>query len=518
MEVNERMIPGFVLGLILLCLGAWGVYAWWWSVTEFLRGALPLGLIFFGILSLSSGLSRIPLQDGSTSFLPQKRPLHLTEYFLKEDWWAVWLGIGLVVVDLMSFTGTDSLFKGLAVSPGHMDWHDPREIIDHLTDNAHLYFQLFVIWSFLFGVSCRIMGIGFGRFLPSFAFLFALSIFVFSVSGWVHASEFNLEPPVVALILGVLLGNVVRIPERLLAACRVEYFVKVGVVLLGATFPVELVLTAGPVAIMQAGLISILACSSIYLIATRGFGLDRRLAAVMSAGGAVCGVSASIAVAAAVGAKKEHLYTSVALVVMWALTMILVLPFISHALDLPAGVAGAWIGTAEFAGAAGFAAASTYGEISGDPEAAIKSFTLMKVIGRDMWIGIWSLFWAFIAVTVWDAPGGDAKVDKTEIWKRFPKFVVGFFAASILTSLVLSGYGPQEMEETVKPALLDPISTIRNWVFIFCFLSIGLTTRFSELKTVGGAAFLSFAAGVAITVFIGYVMSVHVFGSYWANL
>ena len=68
-------------------------------------------------------------------------------------------------------------------------------------------------------------------------------------------------------------------------------------------------------------------------------------------------------------------------------------------MGLPAGVAGAWIGTSEFADAAGFAAATTYGKMVGAEDTAIRSFTLMKVIGRDLWIGIWSV--VFAARALW---------------------------------------------------------------------------------------------------------------------
>ena len=83
---------------------------------------------------------------------------------------------------------------------------------------------------------------------------------------------------------------------------------------------------------------------------------------------------------------------------------------------------------AELAFAAGFAAATTYGKMAGNEDAAIKSFTLMKVIGRDLWIGIWSLVFATIATLVWEKGQSGRKPDAREIWWRFPKFVIGFFA------------------------------------------------------------------------------------------
>ena len=277
-------------------------------------------------------------------------------------------------------------------------------------------------------------------------------------------------------------------------------------------------LTAGPVAIGQATVISLLTCLTIYALATRVFALDRRLAAVISVGGAVCGVSASMAIAASVGARKEHIYTSVTLVVVWALVMVLVLPLVSQALGLSAGVAGAWIGTSEFADAAGFAAATAYGKMVGNEDAAIKGFTLMKVIGRDLWIGIWSLVWAFIATTRWERQEIGASPGLAEIWRRFPKFVLGFFVASIIMTLFTGSYTTAELNGSLKPNLLAPIGALRGWTFIFCFLSIGLTTRFRELKSVNIKSFTAFSLGVAVNVVAGYILSVHVFGDYWSRL
>ncbi len=439
-----------------------------------------------------------------------------SELYQKEDWWAIWIGIGLMVAAILAFSSGSTVVKTLAINPGGLKWSSFDQISGHFLKNGQVYLMQFVFWLVIFGASCRVMGTRLSRFVPAFVFLYVMSVIMFVIAGWANAAKFNLEAPLVALVVGLVLANVVHLPQWMDSAFRVEYFIKLGIVLLGATFPVTLVLTAGPVAIAQATIISLTTCLIIYFLSTRLFGLDRRLAAVIGVGGAVCGVSASMAIAASVGAKKEHLYTSVTLVVGWALVMILVLPFASQALGLSAGVSGAWIGTSEFADAAGFAAASTYGKMAGNEDAAIKAFTLMKVIGRDLWIGIWSVIWALIATAVWEKQETGAKPDIREIWWRFPKFVIGFFVASLLMTIVTSGYSIADFNTTVKPNLIVPLVSLRTWAFIFCFLSIGLTTRIRELQPVGWKTFLAFSLGVACNVVLGYVMSVYVFGNYWS--
>jgi uncharacterized integral membrane protein (TIGR00698 family) len=446
------------------------------------------------------------------------RRLGWRELYLKEDWWAIWVGIGLMALAIALFNQGNPLLKTLAINPGGLKWTSVDELIGHFSSNAQTYALQFISWLVIFGVSSRVMGIKLSRFIPSFVFLYLLSIVMFSVAGWASAAKFNLEAPLVALVVGLVLANTIRMPAWMDSAFRVEYFIKVGIVLLGATFPITLVLTAGPVAILQATIISVSTCAVIYFVATRLFGLDKRLAAVIGVGGSVCGVSASMAIAASVNAKKDHLYTSVTLVVGWALVMILVLPFISQALGLSAGVAGAWVGTSEFADAAGFAAASAYGKMAGNEDAAIKAFTLMKVIGRDLWIGIWSIVWALIATVVWEKKETGTRPDAREIWWRFPKFVIGFFVASILMTMVTSGYSTADFNKVVKPNLIMPLVSLRTWAFIFCFLSIGLTTRFRELKPVGWKTFSAFTIGVLMNVILGYILSVHVFADHWSAL
>jgi len=305
---------------------------------------------------------------------------------------------------------------------------------------------------------------------------------------------------------------------------RVEYYIKIGIVLLGATLPLTLIAWAGPVAIVQAAIISIVTFGVIYFVAVR-LGLDRRLAATLGVGGAVCGVSGAIAVAGAVGAKKEHAPIAITLVVAWAIAMVFILPPASHAFGLSTGVAGAWIGTSEFADATGLAAAQFYAgyagqdpRIAGTPDDAITAFTLMKVIGRDIWIGIWAFVLAIVATTRWEKTGVAVKPDPGEIWRRFPKFILGFLIASAIITALSHQLSFGEYGKGFTSNLVAPIKDLRTWAFTFCFLSIGLTVRFRELASAGVRPFWAFTSGVVVNVVLGFVLSAMVFAYYWNHL
>src|SRR5882724_5700308 len=283
------------------------------------------------------------------------------EFLRKEDWWAVWLGLGLTVAAVLLYLQGASI-KWLAVTP--RKWSGLSETLADLRSNAPRYLALFVVWAVLLSAGARALGWRLREFLPSFAFLYVASLVIFTLGQWSQADHYNLEPPLVALLAGLLISNTNLLPRWMDAGFRVEYYVKTGIVLLGATLPFTLIIWAGPVAIFQASIVSLVTFGVIYFVGVR-LGLDRRLSATLGAGGAVCGVSAAIAIAGAVGAKKDDAPIAITVVIIWAIVMIFVLPLVCRALGLPTGVAGAWIGTSEFADAAGLAAAQTYGGYDG---------------------------------------------------------------------------------------------------------------------------------------------------------
>ena len=447
-------------------------------------------------------------------------PLRWRELWLKEDWWAIWLGLGIVVAAYGLFVGGSSI-RWLAVTP--VKWSTLSQLGAHFAASYDRYIAQFVAWLVVFAVALTALGHRARDFIPSFVVLYALSLVIFVVGQWDKANTYDLEPPLVALIVGLALSNLFGLPSWLDAGFRVEFYIKTGIVLLGATLPFTLIVWAGPAAILQASVVSVITFAAIYWVALR-LGLDKRLAATLGAGGAVCGVSAAIAIAGAVGAKKEDAPIAITTVIIWAVAMIFVLPFAAEYLHLPAGIGGAWIGTSEFADAAGFAAAQTYGNlaghgtVAGTGEQAIFAYTLIKVVGRDVWIGIWAFVLAIVATTRWERSAIGGKPQAAEIWRRFPKFVIGFLLASLLITIVTGGYSLADYNKTVVPALVGPIRDLRTWAFIFCFLSIGLTTRFRELASAGTRPFLAFSAGAIVNVIVGFILSAIVFASHWENL
>jgi uncharacterized integral membrane protein (TIGR00698 family) len=444
-----------------------------------------------------------------------KKPMGWKELYLKEDWWAIYLGLGIVIAAISFFYSGNPFLKSLSVLPPA--WTDFGKLVEHFSTNIGWYALQFIFWLIVFSISTRILGFKQSEYIPSFIFLYVLSIITFIIGEYKPLTSHGFEAPLVALLLGLFISNTIRLPKWMDSGFRVEYYIKTGIVLLGATLPFTLIIWAGPIAFLQATIISVVTCLTIYFVAHKLFGLDKRFGAVLGVGAAICGVSAAIAVGGAVKAKKEDISVTIALVTIWAIVMIFFIPYFSKFLDLEAAPVGAWVGSSEFADAAGLAAAVTYDNMKGVEDVAVRSFTLMKVIGRDIWLGIWSFAFALIACLKWEKEECGTRPKASEIWWRFPKFVLGFFVASVIITIIASGYSLQDYEKILKPELIKPIKSLRSWAFIFCFLSIGLTTRFRELASAGKKPFWAFTIGVVVNATLGFILSVLVFGSFWIS-
>lgn len=438
----------------------------------------------------------------------------MNKWYEKEDSWAIIVGLGAVVLlSLAYITGAFGAFKGLAVGFAGWSGLDVAKAFTGKTSGISNILYLYVVFAILFSIAGKFLGYKSKQFFLGFTALYVLSLIVNVLSTNQLFKDLQFEAAFIALILGLVIGNFAKLPEWLHSALRTEFYVKTGVVFMGATLPLTVILTAGPVAILQATIVAVSTFLVIYFAATKLFKLDPRFGATLGAGGSICGVSAAIAIGSSCRAKQQHVSVAISLVILFAIVMIFALPVAARFLGMGAGATGAWIGTSEFADAAGFAAAAAVGH-----EVAIQAFTLMKVVGRDIFVGIWALVAAVLSVTLWEKTAAkDAeRISIGEIWHRFPKFVLGFVAASVIVSLVIVYL--QSAGSAYSKEVLGVIKNLRGWAFTWTFLSIGLTTRFRELSSVGWKPLAAFAIGVVINVPLGYFLSNVVFVDFWNSL
>ncbi|MCR6546060.1 YeiH family protein [Dehalobacterium formicoaceticum] len=432
-----------------------------------------------------------------------------SDLWQQEDYWAVWIGLVIVLAAIL-FRNTGNSFLTLLVFIVP-DYSDPAAAISYVQNHMTALFALYLFFMILFAIAVKAMGHRISSFIAGFTVLFVMSAAIIVWGSWSLMENYGLETPLLALIVGLLIGNILKVPKGVDNVLHTGFFVKTGIVLTGATLPFTLIMMAGVTAFAQASIVTSATFLTVYWAGTRLFSLDKRFAATLAAGGSICGVSAAIAIGGAIKAEKQHVSIAISVIIIWSILMIFLLPFAINVLDVPPGPAGAWIGTSEFADAPGMVVAAAI------DEQAIKTFTLVKVIGRDMFIGIWCFIMALFSITRWDKRFDGTKPNPSDIWIRFPKFILGFFVASILIT-ILTAVSDVNSYNIISNNIISLVEELRNWTFIFAFLSIGLTSRLKDLTFEGWKPFAAIGIGVLVNIPIAYLLSVVIMGSYWAGI
>ncbi|MET8547570.1 putative sulfate exporter family transporter [Micromonospora zamorensis] len=315
-----------------------------------------------------------------------------------------------------------------------------------------------------------------------------------NVPGWAEGSAVEdvgsaVEYPVYAILLG-LLGNVAVTllgwRDRIAAAFRTEFFIKTGLVLLGASINLAVIASAAGPAIAQA----ILLISGVFLFTwwlAGKFGLDDKLRALLASAVSICGVSAAIAAAGAVRARREQLAYTASLVIIFALPSIFILPWLADVFGLSDAVAGAWIGGNIDTTAAVTAAGALAGE------EALQIASIVKVTQNALMGVVAVALTAYFTLRVERRPGA-ARPGLGELWTRFPKFVLGFIAASVIATWYLDAAGAD------GKATIAIVNDLRVWFLILAFVSIGLEVRVASLREAGWRPVAVFASATVFNL------------------
>jgi uncharacterized integral membrane protein (TIGR00698 family) len=314
------------------------------------------------------------------------------------------------------------------------------------------------------------------------------------------------EFPVYAILLG-LLGNVVLtrtgLRDRVAGGFRTEFFIKTGLVLLGASINFAVIVTAAGPAIAQALVLISVVFGFTWWLGGR-LGLDDKLRALLSSAVSICGISAAIAAAGAVQAKREQLAYTASLVVVFALPSIFLLPAAANALGLSQAVAGAWIG----GNIDTTAAVSAAGALAG--EQALQLATIVKTTQNALLGVVAVALTAYFAVRV-ERSTVSARPSAAQLWERFPKFVLGFLAASVIGTLYVAAVG----SGAAKPVIAT-VNDLRTLFLILAFVSIGLEFRVAPLREAGWRPVGVFASATVVNLLVGLGLATLLFHSFAA--
>jgi uncharacterized integral membrane protein (TIGR00698 family) len=401
-----------------------------------------------------------------------------------EDWVACWLGFALV---LLALAGLRPALPGFSWDPGSVGSLFSGEGVKAI-------FALGALLMVVAGVGVKLMGGSLKAFGIAFPAVFLLGWLAQFLAGNAALKAAGVTYVITGLLIGLFISNVLRVPHWLQPAARTEYYIKTGLVVLGSNILIGDILQAGALGIAQALLVILVIWYACFWIAQK-LRVDDEFSAMLATAVSICGVSAAIAACGAVQGDRKKLSYVTSLVLVVAIPMMLVMPWVISEFEIPAVVGGAWLGgTIDTSGAVVAA-----GEIVGD--SAMNAAVIVK-FSQNAMLGL-----AAFALSVWwTFRSGAATGEKPSaaiIWERFPKFVLGFIAASLLFSFAFSA----EFVDSTK----DLMKGLRTWWFALAFVCIGLETRFRDLVSMDEgrpaiAFLLAQAVNIAWTLLIAWLL------------
>jgi uncharacterized membrane protein YadS len=460
---------------------------------------------------------------------------------LSEDWLALAIGLFLFLMALLGTLGFEPFGWALKMNV----WTNPAKMITPVSSRFATVPGLaaliltYVFTAVVLCIGANLKGDRVGRFFMAFTVVFFASCACYGLGHFAYIAatpdqlkkfgipwSLNLTGEagfIIALVAGLAVGNFLpALAERIREAVRPEWYIKIAIVLLGATLGVKSAEALGlATAVMFRGLCAIVEAyliywALVYFVARRYFGFSREWAAPLASGVAICGVSAAIATGAAIRARPIVPIMVSSLVVIFAVFELLFLPFAAqHFLAGEPMVAGAWMGLAvKTDGAAVASGAITDSLIRAKVQKSsgvsykegwiTMTATTIKVF-IDVFIGIWSFVLALIWCTKIEPQAGH-KVRVMEIWERFPKFILGY----VLTFAVLLAYCLASKSHLVNARMVTGGTDVfRVLFFVLTFFTIGVATDFRRLweEGIGRLAAVYLVCLFGFIIWIGLAIS-----------
>jgi uncharacterized integral membrane protein (TIGR00698 family) len=336
----------------------------------------------------------------------------------------------------------------------------------------------------------KLMGEKLRGFAPAFLALFALSVLCQYIAAIPVIKTAGLESVLFSVALGLIIRNTVGLPRWLTPAVRSEYYIKIGLILLGTSVLLGEILKAGALGMLQAVVVVFTVWYFTFWLAKK-LKLDPETGTMLASAVSICGVSAAIATCGAIKGDSKKLSFVISIVLVVAIPMMYLMPLLAKWMGLSQEVAGAWLGgTIDTTGAV-VASGKFIGETAETYSVIIKS-------SQNVLLGI-----AAFAISIyWSLRGtGNGAAERPTpkvIWDRFPKFVIGFLAASLVFSLLMPAEEAKALGSVAKG--------LREAMFSIAFVCIGLETDFRFIfrreNTRNITTFL-IAQGVNIVVTLG---------------
>ncbi len=280
----------------------------------------------------------------------------------------------------------------------------------------------------------------------------------------------NIEYVLWAILIGMVISNTVGVAKVFRPGIATyEFWLKLGIVLLGARFILGDVLKLGGVSLILVFL-ELAVAIGIMTVLGRAFKLKPKLVSLLAIGSSICGVSAIIAGKGAIEADDDDAAFAIAAILALGAFGLFVYPAVAHAFNMSDQAFGVWAGLAVDNTAEAAAAGSIFSDAAG------KIAVLTKTT-RNAMIGF-----VVLAYALYWASRGQAKEVTNKaafLWQKFPKFVLGFLFVSLLATVGMFSSGQ-----------LASIGNLSRWAFLLTFAGVGLRTDFREMRRQGLRPFL----------------------------
>ncbi len=344
----------------------------------------------------------------------------------------------------------------------------------------------------------------------SFLVIFVLTMVAQLLASIPFCKEYGLESVLFAVLLGLIISNVFGVPEWMKPAIQSEFYIKIGIICLGATIIFGEIIKSGAYGLAQALLVVLCVWYFAFWISRKLFKVDDEMSTMIASSVSICGVSAAIATCGTIRGNQKKLSYVISLVMVVAIPMLYImpllcdwiLPFIFPNNDIAAQqVAGAWLGGTIDTTAAVAASGALLGEVAGDTAVIVKA-------SQNVLLGLAafaiSLFWS-----VRDT-GSVMETKGSVIWHRFPKFVLGMIIASAVFSIWFKG-GVEIDGSMVKYKAIA--KNFQGMFFSIAFVCIGLETRFKEIFNKENRASLkAFLTAQTFNIIFTFIVAVVIFG------
>ena len=421
----------------------------------------------------------------------------LKALFLNEEWLIVLLGFVILAL--------------IAIFPGFMN--DIKMLNVKTLDTANGWLNAAYTFVFLFLIiliSALAMKKPVKGIFVSFLVIFVLTMVAQLLASIPFCKEYGLESVLFAVLLGLIVSNVFGVPEWMKPAIQSEFYIKIGIICLGATIIFGEIIKSGAYGLAQALLVVLVVWYFAFWASRKLFKVDDEMSTMIASSVSICGVSAAIATCGTIRGNQKKLSYVISLVMVVAIPMLYIMPLLCDWIlphifpnnELAAQqVAGAWLGGTIDTTAAVAASGALLGEVAGETAVIVKA-------SQNVLLGLAafaiSLFWS-----VRDT-GNVMETKGSVIWHRFPKFVLGMVVASAVFSIWFKG-GVEIDGTMVKYKAIA--KNFQGIFFSIAFVCIGLETRFKEIFTKENRASLkAFLTAQTFNIIFTFIVAVTIFG------